>query len=101
MTRHCLTRESETVRQRYILKKKQHENTVTLFAAEQDTAEQDKKHRPEENPLHQMQAGHVKITELQSRLFTPHVENNSNKVRHLITDCGQENTEAEDNKNNT
>ncbi|KAJ1129975.1 hypothetical protein NDU88_008334 [Pleurodeles waltl] len=34
-THHCLTRESETVHQRYIFKKKQCKNTVTLFAAEQ------------------------------------------------------------------
>ncbi|KAJ1097367.1 hypothetical protein NDU88_002487 [Pleurodeles waltl] len=57
MTRYCLTRESETVCQRYVLKKKQRKNKVTLFAAEQDGAEQYKKRRPEENPLHQMQAG--------------------------------------------
>ncbi|KAJ1157460.1 hypothetical protein NDU88_010172 [Pleurodeles waltl] len=56
MTRHCFMQESETVRQRHVLKKKQRENTVTPFAAEQDVAEQVKKRRPEENPLHQMQA---------------------------------------------
>ncbi|KAJ1097374.1 hypothetical protein NDU88_002494 [Pleurodeles waltl] len=57
MTRYCLTRESETVCQPYVLKKKQRKNKLTLFAAEQDGAEQYKKRRPEENPLHQMQAG--------------------------------------------
>ncbi|KAJ1110049.1 hypothetical protein NDU88_007404 [Pleurodeles waltl] len=56
MTRHFLMRESETIRQRYVLKKKQRKNKVTLFASEQDTVEQDKKWRAEENPLHQMQA---------------------------------------------
>ncbi|KAJ1097366.1 hypothetical protein NDU88_002486 [Pleurodeles waltl] len=56
MTRYCLTQESETVCQRYVLKKKQRKNTVILFAEEQDGAEQYKKRRLEENPLHQMQA---------------------------------------------
>ncbi|KAJ1097381.1 hypothetical protein NDU88_002501 [Pleurodeles waltl] len=56
MTRYCLTQESETACQRYVLKKKQRKNKVTLFTAEQDGAEQYKKRRPEENPLYQMQA---------------------------------------------